>query len=161
MADSKWRDNAELVGILAIVASLAAVVYELRQTQEALTATTYQARAFDAIDEGIVTADSEFLLPILTATESGANLDKVAALGDEDRGRLRNFLRARMADWDNEYYQYQHGYLDEDFFQTTTKPAIKSWAPRWRAVGIPEARASFAVFVDEVLGDNQVEPLEQ
>ena len=157
MSRKNWRDNVEIIGIFAIVVSLAALVYELRQTQEALIAATYQERAFDAIAESVLVSDSEFLVPILVATDSGRNREALAHLDEIDRLRLRNFMRARMADWDNEYYQYQHGYLDEDFFLHTTKPAIKSWAPRWRALGVPEAREAFRLFVDEVLADSQVE----
>lgn len=53
---------------LAIVASLVALVMELRQTQSALSAETYQARDFDAIGELIYIANSEYLAPILAAT---------------------------------------------------------------------------------------------
>ena len=44
-----WKDIAELIGIAAIVVSLIAVVVELQQTQAAISASTYQARAFDGI----------------------------------------------------------------------------------------------------------------
>ena len=53
-----WKETAELIGILAIVASLIALVMELRQTQSALSAQTYQARAIDAIGELLYIADS-------------------------------------------------------------------------------------------------------
>ena len=65
MAKSSWRETVELVGILAIVASLIALVMELRQTQSALSAQTYQARAIDALGEALCIADSEYLVPIV------------------------------------------------------------------------------------------------
>ena len=45
MATTSGKDIVELVGIFALVATLIAVVVELRQTQSALLAATYQARA--------------------------------------------------------------------------------------------------------------------
>lgn len=160
MAKMTIKDTAELIGVTAIVLSMAALAYELRETQEALLAQTYQERAFDAISEQLNTADSEFLLPVLVATDTGADAEAVAQLNDTDRLRLRQYMRARMADWDNEYFQYQHGYLDEDFFRTTTVRAIKNWAPRWRRLDIEEARDGFRQFVDEVLSDSQVGTIE-
>ena len=160
MADKNWKDIAELIGIAAIVASMGAVAYELRQTQEALIASTYQARAFDAIAESITVSDSDYLLPILVATDHAENSDAVTALSAVDRGRLFHWLRARMIDWDNEYFQYQHGYLDNDFFETTTVRAIKDWAPRWRALGLRETRSGFTAFVDELLAESPATPQE-
>jgi len=157
MAGMKWKDIAELVGFAALVASMVAVAYEMRQTKDALIAATYQARAFDAIAESNFVSESEYLLPILVATNNGSDIDGFARLNDVDRFRLRSFFRSRMIDWDNEYYQYQHGYLDEDFFQTTTERAIIEWAPKWRALGLTESRHEFTVFVDALLNDTQVE----
>lgn len=139
---------------MAIVASLIALTMELRQTQSALLAETYQSRAFDAIAEQLFIADSEFLMPVLAETDDGADYEAVAALNAVDRLRLVSYLRGRMIDWDNEYYQYQNGFLDADFFEVTTTRAIKVWAPRWRAIGVEESRADFRKYVDQVLGDD-------
>ena len=151
MSKTNWKDIAELLGIAAIVASLVAVAFQLKQTQAALIATTYQSRAFDAIAEAQYVADSDHLLPILVKTQSGADVEAIAILSDSERILLRHFLRARMIAWDNKYYQYQNGFLDEDFFEHTTKEAVSRWAPRWRAVGIREGRREFKEFVDGLL----------
>lgn len=126
---------------------------ELRQTQSALLAETYQTRAFDAIAEQVLIADSELLMPILVETNFGANYEAVAELNAVDRARLVSYLRARMIDWDNEHYQYQNGFLDADFFEVTTTESIKEWAPRWRAVGLDEGRNKFRKYVDQILDD--------
>jgi hypothetical protein len=159
MIRSSWKETAELIGILAIVASLIALLIELRQTQSALSAETYQTRAIDAIGELLDVADSEYLLPILAATNNGADHEAVAGLGPEDRMRLVNYLRARMIDWDNEHYQYQNGFMDADFFEATTTKSVQEWAPRWRAIGLEEGREEFREFVDRVLGEAQQDPM--
>ena len=153
MAKSNWKDSVELIGIVAIVASLIALVMELRQTQSALLAETYQARAIDAIGELLSVSGGEYLIPILAATNEGADFDAVANLGAGDRLRLAKYLQARMIDWDNEHYQYQNGYLNADFFETTTTRSIRQWAPRWRAIGLTEGREGFRAYVDEVLSE--------
>lgn len=151
MNNTNWKDFAELLGIIAIVASLIALVIELQQTQAALQASTFQERAFDAIDELLEIADSEFLLPVLARTDRGRDRQAVDALNEEDFQRLKHYLHARMIDWDNEYYQYQQGYLDADFFEVTTRAAIREWAPVWRAVGVTEGREEFRHFVDTAI----------
>ena len=154
MTKSNWKEIAEVVGILAIVISLIALVTELRQTQSALLAETYQARAIDAIGELVDVADSEFIAPILAATNYGDDQDAVANLDSVSRLRLVHYLRARMIDWDNEHYQYQNGFLNEDFFEATTTASVKIWAPRWRAIGLTEGRKEFREYVDRVLSES-------
>ena len=153
MTKSSWRETAELIGIIAIVASLIALVTELRQTQSALSAQTYQARAIDAIGELLYVADSDHLAPILTATNYGADYEAVASLNSGDHLRLQNYLRARMIDWDNEHYQYQNGFMDADFFEATTTRSVKKWAPVWRSIGLTEGREEFREYVDRVLSE--------
>jgi hypothetical protein len=153
MTKPGWRETVELIGILAIVASLIALVMELRQTQSAMLSETYQARAIDAIGELLDVADSEYLAPILTKTNLGADFEAVANLSAVDHLRLYQYLRARMIDWDNEHYQYQNGFMDADFFAATTTKSVKEWAPRWRAVGLTEGREEFRMYVDHVLAE--------
>lgn len=153
MVKTSWKDIVELLGIFAVVASLIAVVAELRQTQSALLAATYQARAVDAIGELLTKAESDYLIPILAATDEAADFAAVEELSASDRLRLKAFLRARMIDWDNEHYQYQNGFLDRDFFEETTTKSVRMWAPRWRAIGLTEGRKGFREYVDQVLGE--------
>ena len=75
MAKPNVKEIVELIGVLAIVISLGSLVYELRQTQSALLAETYQTRAIDAIGELLSIADGDHLIPILTATKEGADFE--------------------------------------------------------------------------------------
>lgn len=151
MIVNKWTDVAELIGIAAIVASLTAVVVELRQTQHALTAATHQARAFDSIGLHQYAAESDYILDILISTKAGDDAQAVAALREIDRARLQHYIRIQMPDLDNEFYQYRNGFLDKGFFEGSTKRVVRNWAPRWRQVGLSEARPEFKEFVDSVL----------
>ncbi len=153
MTKSSWKETVELVGLMAIVASLIALVIELRQTQTALSAETYQSRAIDGIGEALYVAESEHLVPILTATNNGADYEAVAKLDADDRLRLLNYLRARMIDSDNEHYQYQNGYLDAGYFEATTTRLVREFAPRWRSIGLTEGRQEFREYVDHALSE--------
>ena len=158
MKSTNWKDIAELIGLVAIVASLIAVTLELRQTQTALTAATYQARAFDSIAGHHNIADSEYLLGVLVETDYGRDAGAVGALTDLDRARLQRYLQLKMVDLDNEFYQYEHGYLDAGFFELATTNGVKKWAPRWRAFGISERSPKFKDFVDKTIKDEEMSP---
>jgi hypothetical protein len=151
MGKTNWKAIAELVGLAAIVASLVALIFELRQTQSAITAATYQARALDSISDSRYLAESEHMLRILVETETAKDTEAIARLSEIDRARLRAYLRAEAHDLDNEYYQYQHGFLDQGFFEDVTKRSIERMAPRWRAMRIYEGRREFRRFVDSLL----------
>jgi len=157
MKIERFRIAAEIVALFAVAASLIAVVYELRQTQAALISSTYQARAFDAIAVRSALADSEYVLPLAVKTNYGCDDEAVGALTEVERSRLRQFLFIEMFDLDNEFYQYEQGYLDPDFFENAFKPRLLTFAQRWRKMGIRENRRRFVEFTDELLTETALE----
>ena len=158
MKQTNWKDIVEMVGIAAIVVSLIALVMELRQTQSALSASTYQARALDSIANSRYEIESNYLLPLLIKTNGGSDLNAIDKLSEIDRVRLRKYFDAEMADLDNEYYQYVNGFLDKGFFEDVTMRGISRTAPRWRAYGMTERRREFREFVDSVLEGRAFDP---
>ena len=152
MNSERWRFVAEMVGIAAIVASLVALIFELQQTQSAVVAATYQARAFQAIEHNTALQEGEHMLPLL-ARVNLSNADELKSLSAEEKYRLRTFFTSRRIDADNEYFQYENGYLDEDYYKNSLIPAVRRAAPIWRALGIGEPRTSFRHFVDQVLAE--------
>ena len=64
-----------------------------------------------------------------------------------------NMLIATMIDLDNEHYQYQNGFLDEDFYLGDTVRGIKEMAPLWRKFGLHESRKEFRAEVDRILSE--------
>ena len=104
MSATSWKDVAELIGIAAIVASLVFVGLELRQTQTALMASTYQARSFDAMNAQRGLADSEYIGPLLAKIDVD-NEQSLEGLSREEFWRLRRHVVSRMIDFDNEYFQ--------------------------------------------------------
>ncbi len=147
----RFRIAAEFVALIAVAASLIAVVYELRQTKAALISSTYQARAFDAIAVRTALADSDHVLPIVIITNYGCDDEALGTLTEVDRSRLRQFLFTEMFDLDNEFYQYEQGFLDPDFFENAFKPRLLFFSQAWRKMGIRENRQRFSEFTDELL----------
>jgi hypothetical protein len=54
---------------------------------------------------------------------------------------------------DNHYYQYQKGFLDQEYYDKSFTANIRLAAPMWRAVGIEEYRSSFKAEVDRILAE--------
>jgi hypothetical protein len=133
---------------------LFAVVFELRQTESAFRAQAYQTRALDAIS-----ATREWALNPESAMLFGNYLDGSLTIDNatpEELSQLRSLFYTRRTDLDNEHYQYQNGFLDPDFYETTTKREIKAYAPHWRAFGVLEPRQQFTEEVERILADPAV-----
>ena len=151
---SGWKDLAELIALMAVVGGLVAVVIELRQTQSALRAQAYQTRALDVIDTMRELATDPVPAMLMRDYLDG-NLT-VDSASPEELSQLRILFYMRRTDLDNEHYQFQNGFLDQDFYRTTTVREIKAYAPYWRAFGIPEPRQSFTEEVERILADPAV-----
>lgn len=154
MKISGWKEFAELVALTAVVGGLVAVVIELRQTQSALSAQAYQTRALDVINT-MHESSANPKQAMLLSDYLGGKLT-VDAISPEELSQLRSHFYIRRTDLDNEHYQFQNGFLDPDFYETTTKREIKAYAPHWRAFGIPEPRQQFSEEVERILADPAV-----
>jgi hypothetical protein len=86
------------------------------------------------------------------------DLTSVEALTDEELFRYRDFLSARHTDLDNLHYQFQQGYLDEEYYQYRVVCAIRRQAPYWMKYGIfrTNIRPTFNAEIERILRD--VEP---
>ncbi len=152
MSAGKWKDIAEIVALVAVVGSLVAVAYELRQTRDALMAQAYQARAFDGIATNFEFArDRE--LDRIGALAKAPDF-KPDQLTEEERRVLDRLYSITRIDLDNEHYQYQMGFLDPSFYHGETEQWIREAAPVWRALGQPEPREAFRREVDRILQGN-------
>jgi hypothetical protein len=152
MIIQKWREIAELVALTAVVGSLAAVVIELRQTQEAIRSQTYQERAFQGIAFNLEVAQS----PLVESSHIfSVDLDP-DTLSESDYYKTFHFYMAVRIDVDNEYYQYQKGFLDDGHYLGVTVPEIRRFAPTWRKFGIKELRSDFRAEVDRVLAEESI-----
>jgi hypothetical protein len=103
---SHTKDTIELVAFLAVIASLIFVGLQLRQSHAIALADQYQARA------------EAFQNLILSLQESGMSFSSVYKLPDEmtpeERRTSENVARWAWTQYDNHYYQYEAGFLDDE-----------------------------------------------
>jgi len=151
MSLDKWRDWFELIALVAVVGSLLALVVELRQTQKAMQAQAYQARAFDGIAWNLELAKDTLIRDVQDRLD-GPDFDPTTL--DQSQLSIAYYLITIVRiDLDNEHYQYQSGFLDSDFYQGETVERIRASAPIWRAMGIVSPRVEFKAEVDRILAE--------
>lgn len=149
MSIEKWRDWFELIALIAVVGSLLALVVELRQTQVALRAQAYQARAFDGIGWNMELAQDAVIRDIQERLDDPA-FDP-ASLESSEWSIAKRLINIVRIDLDNEHYQFQSGFLDSGFYYGETVERIRASAPIWREMGIVSPRQEFRAEVDRIL----------
>lgn len=143
----------EMIGAIGVVVTLLYLTKQIRlntiamdEARKLALAQTYQLRS-DALQAMMVdAADSERIGPvIIKLTELGYpdDPDALGQLSSEERRRFRLWQIAQQTHWDNMYFQYQHGYLDEESYADSFKVRVKRLAPTWRALGLTDVRRSF------------------
>lgn len=113
MKNSNWKDAAELLGIVAIVGSLIFVGLQMKQSQDIAIATQYQARA---------EAVQNLQLASMEADWVGVR-ELRSAISDDISARDINLTLWLWIQFDNHFYQYKAGFLDED-----------AWQGQWRNI---------------------------
>jgi hypothetical protein len=152
-----WGAIGELLGAVAVVVTLIYLAKQIRlhartteESRKLALAQTYQRRS-DALQEMVVqAADSEHIGPIIVQlTQNGypEDLGALDVLSAEDLGRFRLWQIAQHTHWENMYYQYQQGFLDEEYYKGAFQERVRRLAPVWRALNITSARRSF---LDEI-----------
>jgi hypothetical protein len=149
----------ELMGAIGVIASLIYLSVQIRQNTRSMAenrklslAQTYQMRA-DALQDMVVSAASSELSPIITKLTGAGYPGKVEALDvldHEERGRFRLWQIAQQTHWDNMHFQYQQGYLDEEYYREAFADRVVRLAPTWRALDLNSGRQSFFAEIERL-----------
>ena len=146
-----------IIGALSVVATLIYLSKQVRLNTQAMDegrklalAQTYQMRSTALQTMLVQAADSEYIAAvIMKLTDLGYPEDVTALehLTSEERARFRLWQIAQQTHWDNMFFQYQHGYLDEESYEDSFKQRIRRLTPTWEALGLLGVRRSF---LDEI-----------
>lgn len=141
MNASNWKVLAELVGIIAIVASLIFVGLQLKQGHEVALAAQYQARAEAYMDFSLAGIEADWMIPPLRSLGG----EKVSARD----------ISAVMWQWtyfDNNNFQYQSGFLTAEAWNALVRNHQEVYSAcafrfvyEWRK---PSLRPSLVALVD-------------
>jgi len=157
----------EVISAFAVVVTLWYLAVQIRQNTHAMEegkrlalAQTYQMRA-DALQSMLVhAADSQYIGPLITKLTQLGYPEDVSALEQltpDERGRFRQWQIAQQTHWDNMYFQYQQGYLDEEYYQDSFRERVARLAPTWKALGITGGRRSFTAEIERLLAERAPE----
>ena len=150
----------EFLGFLAVATTLVYLAVQLRQNTGSMDANRrlalaqmYQMRS-DALQSMLVgAADSEYIGPIIIKlTQAGYPEDITAldGLSTEERGRFRLWQIAQQTHWDNMHFQYEQGFLDQEYYDSAFKERVLRLAPTWEALGVTGGRQSFFAAIERL-----------
>ena len=77
-------------------------------------------------------------------------------MSPEERRRYQAWVTARVVRFDNLHYQHEHGFLDDEYYESTFKTLIRNLAPHWEEVGSLQ-RPSFLAEVERILSESEAE----
>ena len=156
----------ELLGAIAVFVTLIYLAVQVRQNTRSIEAAqrlalaqTYQMRS-DALQTMLVTAASSDIGRIIwKLTEAGypEELESLSKLTSLERSRFRQWQIAQLAHWDNMHFQYQQGYLAEEYYRDEFVVRTKRLWPVWQALGLTGARKSFIEELERASTDPSAE----
>ena len=97
----------------------------------------------------VQSALSEELADILLKTRRGT-IDQLTEL---ERLRLEMWERARMIRVESQFYQWQQGLLDDEYYEYQFKFVVRAVGPLWEALGLSFERPSLRCEVARILAD--------
>ncbi len=158
-ADSvkRWLSLATNIGVVIVLILL---LIELDQNSDLVRAQIHQARSDAHVEYRNELANSELLLPAMLKFEAAGGFADMAALDELssiEARRITEFFSARHQDYDNLFYQYQQGYLDEEFYRYRVADSIELFAPWWEKLKLFEGeqrRPSFNAEIKRIMSAN-------
>jgi hypothetical protein len=142
---------------IAVLAGILLILIELNQNADLMQVQIHQARSDAHVADRMAMADSDHFLEARRKLEDAGgwqDLDSIENLSPLEARRIQEYLAARHQDYDNLFYQYQRGYLDEEFYEYRIARSIRVFAPWWQKLGIYESgnrRPSFQQEIDRAL----------
>ena len=154
----------EFLGSIAVLATLVYLSVQIRQNTRSMgeskklaLAQTYQMRS-DALQMMLVqAADSEHIGPIISKLTGAGYPEDIGALeqlSKVERQRFRLWQIAQETHWDNMFFQYQQGFIDEEYYQDSFRERVRRLAPTWKALKVAGARRTFAAEIDDILAED-------
>jgi hypothetical protein len=129
---------------LGVVIGLILLIVELNQNSSLVKAQIHQARSDNYESFMLDIADTEFLLPAyekFAAAGGPADVSALEVLDSIERERIRRYYQGRLGGYDNLYFQYQQGYIDEEFYNTRIASSIGRLFPIWLELGLLDTGA--------------------
>ena len=159
MPSEKTSDWLRIGANIGVLIGIIMVLFEIDQNNDLARAQFHHDRAEAWGDLKLELADSEFLLAAWQKFRDAggpANPAAMDSLDELERARVIQFLLHRYSDYDNLYYQYREGYLDEEYYRHRVEPSIRSLAYWWEEIGVFNiARPSFVEEIKRISSESK------
>jgi hypothetical protein len=133
MTISELGSIGELIGAIAVFATLLYLALQIRQNTIATRAQIHQARADQAQDYFLFTAGTREFASILNKVKYDP--ENLSLLDDEERIQFQHYVVATTLRFENTYYQWKQGFLSEDLYERNVR-VTKMWFPIWKELGM-------------------------
>jgi len=168
------------IGAIGVVVSLVYLTMQVRQSRQATDANTraledgrrlalaqtYQARSAALQEIFLVVAGSAELAeietrvggPLATREEFAAGYATLSAV---EQMRLRYYLNAHRVRLDNLLFQYEQGFLTDEYYDAGVRRPMRRFAPHWEVAGIPIellTRRGFVTALHEIVATDPAAP---
>ncbi len=145
-----------LTANLGVIVGLALLIFELSQNSDLMRAQIHQSRADAYVSLFEDRADAEYLVPALEKVRAAGGWGNPSALDqltDDELARVRWYLGARRGDYQNLHYQYQQGFLDEEYYLSSVVNGIVTFAPWWENLNFNggSVRPSFRAEIERIM----------
>ncbi len=150
---NKWLTLSANIGV---VIGLMLLIVEIDQNSELVKAQINQARSDSLVQRLAEFADSEHIAPLRAKLNSAGYPERVVPrneLTPVEVERLQTWLGSSMLDFENLFYQYQLGFIDQEYWEARIVPAIKTFGPYREAYGGVMGRADFLAEVRRILDE--------
>ena len=159
MNSEKLRNWLEIVGIFSVVASLVFVGLQMQQAHKISLSQTYQARTTAAAEFNTTFASN----PIALSAYANCIEGRSEEMTTEEYQSLHRTIVAVLHLYDNAHFQYQQGFVSEEFWMAT-RTNLMSWMKysalnaiileRMNVQGRPEFKAQVRLIDEELRNDN-------
>jgi len=161
-----WRDLTEIIGFIAIVASLIFVGMQLMQSQEIAIASQYQERASTAVEyygsqmqneRALVEKGAEIAAAVRSGKVSPELQKLVKDRSNESIGMWFYEHRVFFVMLDNFHYQYSAGFMEDESWEAFRRQlrdelSKETTAAYYQDYGL-SLRISFEDLCDQILGE--------
>ena len=139
---NSWLTLVSIVGVMAGIVFLA---LELREGQILASTQAIQNRNQLLGDWELRIAESAELSKLVYRASSGDELS------EEEMMRFRAVQIASVNRMDATFFQYEQGYLPDEFYEHNFKNMIRLSAPNWQVAGVWPWRPAFKAEVERIL----------
>jgi hypothetical protein len=155
MTISDLGSIGELVSGIGVIVTLIYLAIQVRQNTQAMRESQRLARVDamttrnDVIERSSTQAaiNPEILEIRLRALNGG-----VAVLSELEIARLRHWEIARAMRLEGQYFQWENGLLDDDYYDQFRR-AVSNSAPLWKEMDIDYGRPTFRDAIDRILSE--------